>query len=52
MECIKCKKEIPDGAPYCCWCGKKQEARRNRARGNGQGSAYQRGRLVGQKELT
>lgn len=22
MECIKCKKEIPDGAPYCCWCGK------------------------------
>ena len=44
MECIKCKKEIPDGAPYCCWCGKKQEARRNRTRGNGQGSAYQRGK--------
>jgi hypothetical protein len=44
MECIKCKKEIPDGAPYCCWCGKKQEAQRNRTRGNGQGNAYQRGK--------
>lgn len=44
MECIKCKKEIPDGAPFCCWCGKKQEARRNRTRGNGQGNAYQRGK--------
>ena len=27
MECIKCKKEIPDGAPYCCWCGKKQQTK-------------------------
>lgn len=25
MECIKCKKEIPDGAPYCCWCGKNRK---------------------------
>jgi hypothetical protein len=28
MECIKCKKEIPDGAPYCCWCGKNSKQKR------------------------
>lgn len=45
MECIKCKKEIPDGAAFCCWCGKKQtEKPRAKSRGNGQGSAYQRGK--------
>ena len=22
MFCQHCKKEIPEGAPYCCWCGK------------------------------
>lgn len=43
--CIKCKKEIPDGAVFCPWCGKKQiQERREKARGNGQGSAYQRGK--------
>ena len=24
MLCVKCKKDIPDGAPFCCWCGKRQ----------------------------
>lgn len=39
MECKKCKKEIPEGAPFCCWCGKAQERKaevtRRRARGSG-----------------
>ena len=42
MECIKCKKEIPDGAPYCCWCGKKQQTKKATKRGNGTGSVYRR----------
>lgn len=45
QQCIKCKKEIPDGSPFCCWCGKKQTQRTGvKTRGNGQGSAYQRGK--------
>lgn len=24
MECMKCRKEIPDGSPFCNHCGKKQ----------------------------
>ena len=45
-ECIKCKKEIPDGALYCPWCGKKQSATKKPAakRGNRQGTAYKRGK--------
>lgn len=45
-ECIKCKKEIPDGALYCPWCGKKQSATKKASskRGNGQGTAYKRGK--------
>lgn len=39
MICVKCKKEIPEGAPFCCWCGKKQTTTkrkvRRRARGTG-----------------
>ena len=42
MECIKCKKEIPDGATYCCWCGKKQQTKKATKRGNGTGSVYRR----------
>lgn len=22
MNCKHCQKEVPEGAPYCCWCGK------------------------------
>lgn len=42
MVCIKCGKEIPEGAPYCCWCGKKQkqEPRKTLKRANGTGSVY------------
>lgn len=46
MECIKCGKGIPDAAPYCCWCGKKQQTkntRKNTKRGNGTGSVYRDG---------
>ena len=39
MICIKCKKEIPDGALFCCFCGRKQFAAqkktKRRARGTG-----------------
>lgn len=42
MECIKCKKEIPAGSAFCCWCGKKQEAAPKKAlkRANGTGTVY------------
>lgn len=42
MECIKCGKGIPDAAPYCCWCGKKQTQppRKTLKRPNGAGSVY------------
>lgn len=44
MNCRKCKKELPDGAPYCCWCGVKQDAPpRRRRRSNGEGYVYKRG---------
>ena len=40
MQCIKCKKDIPDGSSFCNYCGKKQaaEKRKSRKRANGQGS--------------
>ena len=36
MNCIRCKKEIPD-SPYCPWCGRKQirEQRKRRTQGSG-----------------
>lgn len=42
MECIKCKKEIPDGSAFCCWCGKQQQAPQRKAlkRANGTGTVY------------
>lgn len=42
MECIKCKKEIPDGSAFCCWCGKQQQATQRKAlkRANGTGTVY------------
>lgn len=37
--CIKCKKELPDGSLFCCWCGRRQQPEqkktRRRARGTG-----------------
>lgn len=40
--CIKCKKEIPDGAIFCPWCGKRQtpEPRKALKRANGTGTVY------------
>ena len=39
MICIKCKKDIPDGALFCCFCGRKQvvtqKKTKRRARGTG-----------------
>lgn len=42
MECIKCKKEIPDGSAFCCWCGKQQQTPQRKAlkRANGTGTVY------------
>ena len=40
MECIKCKRQLPDGAAFCLFCGKKQEPVRRKyaKRANGTGS--------------
>ena len=43
MTCTnkKCGRELPPGAKYCPFCGRKQTAeRRRRVRGNGQGTVY------------
>lgn len=42
MECIKCKKRIPEDALFCQWCGKKQSSTRRKTpkRANGMGSVY------------
>lgn len=39
-SCVKCKKELPEGALYCPYCGKKltSAARKRRKRANGTGS--------------
>ena len=39
-NCIKCKKELPEGALYCPSCGKKQERtpRKHKKRANGTGN--------------
>lgn len=37
MTCRKCKKELPEGAVFCCWCGAKQEAQKKPRRANGEG---------------
>lgn len=44
MVCRKCKKEIPDGALFCCWCGRKQaEEQKKPRRANGEGSIIPHG---------
>ena len=45
MLCRKCKKELPDGSVFCCWCGIRQEIKHSpRTRPNGSGSAFKRGK--------
>lgn len=45
-NCIKCKAELPDGAIFCPFCGKKQVTQKKSAtrRANGSGSVYKRGK--------
>ena len=42
MGCIKCGRDITDGAIFCPWCGKKQvqEKRKALKRANGTGTVY------------
>lgn len=46
MICKKCHKEIPDGSAYCNHCGFKQTRpeKNTKSRGNGQGTAFRRGK--------
>lgn len=41
-QCVKCKKEIPDGSSFCCWCGRRQQDTQKKAlkRANGTGTVY------------
>ena len=44
MQCKKCKRDLPEGSLFCCYCGVKQTApSRAGRRGNGQGCAIKRG---------
>lgn len=48
MQCIRCKREIPEGAAFCQWCGKRQPEttppaqRKKRRRPKGSGSVYEK----------
>lgn len=45
MECKKCKGAIPDGAPFCPWCGMRQAQKHGvKRRSNGTGTAFKRGK--------
>lgn len=41
-QCVKCKKDIPDGSTFCCWCGRRQQDTQKKAlkRANGTGTVY------------
>lgn len=45
MICIHCNKNLPENSVFCCFCGKKQTVttRKNKKRGNGQGTIFKRG---------
>jgi len=44
MYCSKCRREMPENALYCPWCGKTvNNTPKRKKRGNGQGTAYKRG---------
>lgn len=45
MNCIKCGMDLPDGALFCCTCGKKQtvKERKHKKRSNNSGSIYKVG---------
>ena len=59
MICPKCRKDIPEGSVFCCWCGKKliPSPRKPKRSPNGTGSAFKRGSgwvaqaVVGYREL-
>lgn len=43
MECIKCAADVPEGAVFCPWCGKKQvtvPAKKYHKRANGSGCIF------------
>lgn len=41
MDCVKCKKPLPENAVFCPSCGRKQtREKKKRTRANGQGSVY------------
>ena len=42
MNCLFCKKEIPEQSQYCMFCGRKQERSHHRLP-NGSGTVYKRG---------
>lgn len=44
-DCRKCKREVPEGALFCPWCGISQTPtkRKGRTRPNGTGTAFKRG---------
>lgn len=43
MQCIKCKRDIPDDSAFCCHCGASQKPKPQKKRGNGQGCVFKRG---------
>lgn len=44
MNCKRCHKDMQLDAPFCPWCGAKQESNKGKkTRGNGQGTIYKRG---------